>query len=83
MRVSTTVIVTLALVSGIDGFWRMPCAVFPDVARVDPVISPGNISSHAHSLHGSFGLSLNATYGQLVDSNTTSCAVKQDKSAYW
>ncbi|KAJ5649325.1 uncharacterized protein N7484_003048 [Penicillium longicatenatum] len=74
----------LAIFSGVtDAFWRLPCRGRTGLARLDPIVDPGVISSHVHSIHGggNFGMSSDST--TLRESNCTSCAVTQDLSAYW
>ena len=43
------------LVSSANGFWRLPCAKPALDARVDPIVTPGKASSHAHTVMGSNG----------------------------
>ncbi|KAI9731910.1 MAG: hypothetical protein M1834_004361 [Cirrosporium novae-zelandiae] len=79
-------VLTVAILSfapGSDAFWRLECRGRLGVERMDPIMSPGVLSSHAHAIHGgsNFGLSADAT--SLLRSNCTSCGVTQDKSAYW
>ncbi|KAI1125862.1 hypothetical protein F5Y10DRAFT_222383 [Nemania abortiva] len=79
-------LVTFALLgmsSVVNGFWRMECRGNTGVARIDPIIDFGKISGHAHTVQGSSGFGMSATYDDLVNGDCTSCAVKQDKSAYW
>lgn len=61
----------------------MECRGSTGVARMDPIVDFNKISGHAHAVHGSSGFGLSATYDDLVNGDCTSCAVKQDKSAYW
>lgn len=35
-----------------NAFWRLPCRGRTGVARLDPLVEPGKISSHAHTIHG-------------------------------
>lgn len=35
-----------------DAFWRLPCRGRTGVARLDPIVNPGEISGHAHAIHG-------------------------------
>ena len=42
-----------AVLSGTaDAFWRMECHARSGLARIDPIVTPGKISSHAHAIHG-------------------------------
>ncbi|KAI0380846.1 hypothetical protein F5Y04DRAFT_92880 [Hypomontagnella monticulosa] len=77
---------TLLLLSAIGdalAFWRMECRGRTGLARIDPIMDAGLVSPHIHTVHGSSGFALNSTYDDLMAGSCTSCAVKQDKSAYW
>jgi hypothetical protein len=73
----------LLFVSRSEGFWRMPCGNFDGIYRIDPIVNPGSPSDHAHSIHGGSNFGFQTTYEDLMASPCTSCAVKEDKSAYW
>ncbi|KAI9852480.1 MAG: hypothetical protein M1838_000574 [Thelocarpon superellum] len=75
--------VFLAAVTTVDGFWRLPCQGRSGLARIDPLISPGVPSSHAHAIHGGSNFGMDSTYDDLRASECTSCSVTQDRSAYW
>lgn len=49
-----------------NAFWRLPCRGRTGVARLDPIVDPGEISGHAHVIHGAgseyFGIILNGNY---------------------
>jgi hypothetical protein len=45
----------LLLTTKVNGFWRMPCRSRSGLARVDPLVTNGTISQHAHAIHGSNG----------------------------
>jgi hypothetical protein len=47
--------VGLLLVSSANAFWRLPCATPVLNSRVDPIVTPGRASSHAHTIMGSSG----------------------------
>ncbi|ATZ51432.1 hypothetical protein BCIN_07g00710 [Botrytis cinerea B05.10] len=53
-------------------------------ARIDPIINPGTVGSHVHTIQGgsAFGMTMGDTTA-LDDSNCTSSLVKNDKSNYW
>lgn len=53
------------------------------VGRVDPVVSPGQISSHVHTVMGASNFGMSSTGAELVESNCTTALIKGDKSAYW
>ncbi|KAK5631016.1 hypothetical protein RRF57_006731 [Xylaria bambusicola] len=78
-----TVLAILGISSVTEAFWRMECRGSTGFARIDPIVDFNKVSSHAHAVHGSSGFSTSATYDDLTKGDCTSCAVKQDKSAYW
>ncbi|KAI0881081.1 uncharacterized protein GGS22DRAFT_75418 [Annulohypoxylon maeteangense] len=73
----------LSAVTDVSAFWRMECRGRTGLARIDPIMDLGKLSPHIHTVHGSSGFNLAATYDDLTGGNCTSCAVSQDKSAYW
>lgn len=84
MKSTANIATTLALFSGAaDAFWRMECRGRTGLARLDPLVEPGEVANHAHAIHGGSNFGLNTDYDSLVESDCTSCMVKQDKSAYW
>ncbi|KAI1812874.1 hypothetical protein GGS20DRAFT_513114 [Poronia punctata] len=78
-----TALAFLGLSSVTEAFWRMECRGSTGVARVDPIVDFNKVAAHAHAVHGSSGFGIGATFEDLVGGDCTSCAVKQDKSAYW
>lgn len=51
--------------------------------RVDPVVYPGEISPHEHTVFGSSNFGPDSTGESLSGSSCTSSKVKGDRSAYW
>ncbi|KAJ5620984.1 hypothetical protein N7510_004968 [Penicillium lagena] len=83
-RLAATLLACLTIFPNfINAFWRLPCRGRLGVARLDPLIDPGKVASHAHSIHGAGSFSMNSNQQTLQKSSCTSCAVMQDKSAYW
>lgn len=53
MKSITTLSAAAAVLSGTaEAFWRMDCHSRSGLARIDPIVTPGKISSHAHAIHG-------------------------------
>ncbi|KAH6893155.1 hypothetical protein B0T10DRAFT_559155 [Thelonectria olida] len=77
------VAISAGLIGGAHAFWRMECPGRVGLARIDPIVDPGKISKHAHSIHGSSGFAETVTSEDLVNGDCTSCRVTQDKSSYW
>lgn len=62
----------LFLTSSVSAFWRLLCDGSVGVARIDPLIAPGGLSDHVHSIKGGSGkLALFSSYGYLVASLLT------------
>jgi hypothetical protein len=51
--------------------------------RVDPIISPGNVSAHVHTVMGASNFGMEVTGQQLRESSCTNSLIKQDLSSYW
>ncbi|OJJ95429.1 hypothetical protein ASPACDRAFT_36013 [Aspergillus aculeatus ATCC 16872] len=84
MKLDVAIVTCLALITDVaNAFWRLPCRGRSGVARIDPIMAPGIPSDHVHAVHGSGGFSMSANEASLKQSSCTSCAVTQDKSAYW
>ncbi|KAF8312483.1 hypothetical protein DL93DRAFT_2045275, partial [Clavulina sp. PMI_390] len=49
----------------------------------DPIVSPGAMSGHAHTIMGSSNIGINSDFNSLRESTCTTCIVKDDLSAYW
>lgn len=46
------------LLAPASAFWRMECRGRLGLARIDPMISPGEVAQHVHAIHGSSGMSI-------------------------
>ncbi|ODA82763.1 hypothetical protein RJ55_01272 [Drechmeria coniospora] len=51
--------------------------------RMDPIVNPGQVSPHVHSVLGGSGFALGSTGGDLVRSNCSTAMIKGDNSNYW
>ncbi|TAQ84697.1 hypothetical protein B7494_g6971 [Chlorociboria aeruginascens] len=63
-----------------SAFWRLPCTDPVVVERADPVISPGIVSGHVHTIMGGNGFSFDMNFASTQASTCSSCT---DKSNYW
>ncbi|KAH0556930.1 hypothetical protein GP486_005282 [Trichoglossum hirsutum] len=72
-----------ALAVPASGFWRMPCSNPLVVERADPVVSPGAVSGHIHTIMGGSGFGFTMDYAQARASACSSCIITQDMSNYW
>jgi hypothetical protein len=73
----------LFLAGAADAFWRMECHSRLGIARIDPLVEPGEVSDHAHVIHGGQNFGMTVTADSLMESKCTSCRVTQDNSVYW
>ncbi|KAK3696339.1 hypothetical protein LTR37_018004 [Vermiconidia calcicola] len=79
-----TLSAALAFVGSVSAFWRMPCRFQTGIGRIDPIVDPGAVSAHVHTITGSSGFSPTADFESLTaDGTCTACSVTQDHSAYW
>ncbi|KAI7246090.1 hypothetical protein KC352_g14322, partial [Hortaea werneckii] len=74
---------TSTLFAPTEAFWRMPCPGRLLLERIDPIVDPGEVSGHVHTVSGGSGFGFNTTFEQQRDSACSSCPIKQDMSAYW
>lgn len=76
-------IVLATFVSQTSAFWRMPCAGPVVTERADPVVNPGLVSGHVHTVMGASNFNYTTTYEDLRASDCTTCEIAQDLSSYW
>jgi hypothetical protein len=73
----------IALAGAANAFWRMPCSGRLSLERADPVVSPGMVSGHVHTISGGNGFGFSMDYKQANASTCSSCPIKKDLSNYW
>jgi hypothetical protein len=64
-------------------FWRLPCKAPIVVERSDPIVSPGLVSNHLHTIMGGNGFDYVMDYNSTQASTCSSCTVEGDNSNYW
>ncbi|TKA62589.1 hypothetical protein B0A49_13496 [Cryomyces minteri] len=72
-----------ALATPASAFWRMSCPGRIATERADPVVSPGVVSGHVHTISGGNGFGFTMDYAQARASQCSSCPIKEDLSNYW
>ncbi|TFK22759.1 hypothetical protein FA15DRAFT_595516 [Coprinopsis marcescibilis] len=77
-----TTAVLLALAASTNSYWLMGTE-FITTERIDPVVTPGRVSSHVHSVVGGSNFRMTVSTASLRQSSCTSIPIPQDKSAYW
>ncbi|RPA86979.1 WSC domain-containing protein [Ascobolus immersus RN42] len=74
----------LTFVPHATAFWRMPCEAPVLIERSDPIVNPGQVSSHLHTIMGPNSFDFTMSYDDARKKATCStCRVEQDRSAYW
>lgn len=48
-------LIAASVVGSAHAFWRMECPGRVGLARMDPIVDPGEVSAHVHAIHGSGG----------------------------
>lgn len=51
--------------------------------RLDPIVSPGSVSSHVHAVMGGSDFKSTYEYEKSVNAKCTTCVINIDKSNYW
>lgn len=64
-------------------FWRLPCKAPIVVERADPIVAPGQVSNHLHTIMGGNGFDYIMDYNSTQQSTCSSCTVIGDNSNYW
>ncbi|KAI5246626.1 WSC-domain-containing protein [Aureobasidium subglaciale] len=79
---NTVIALAFSSIGGVDAFFRINCAKI-QVGRIDPIVNPGALAAHCHTISGGSNIGVNATFDSLAASECTSCEISADKSAYW
>ncbi|KAI5212235.1 WSC-domain-containing protein [Aureobasidium subglaciale] len=72
-----------ALAAPAAAFFRMPCPGRIVTERADPIVSPGQVAGHVHTISGGNGFKFEMDYADTQASDCSSCPIKQDLSNYW
>ncbi|BFZ58725.1 hypothetical protein PYCC9005_005790 [Savitreella phatthalungensis] len=83
MFVASLAVLAIIFSPSAHAFWRMPCAAPLVVERLDPIVTPGKLSGHMHTVMGGSNFNQTTTTADLRASECTTCQIAQDKSAYW
>jgi hypothetical protein len=81
--ISNLAIGLTALVAPTEAFWRMSCPGRVVRERADPIVNPGAVSGHLHTVSGGNGFGFSQDFAQARKSQCSSCTIKQDFSNYW
>ncbi|KAJ3879273.1 hypothetical protein F5051DRAFT_451663 [Lentinula edodes] len=67
----------------VSAYWLMAPNNILTTQRLDPIVTPGEVSTHVHSVLGGSGFGLNVNTSILQESECTSIPIQEDKSNYW
>jgi len=73
----------MALITYAHGYWLMGIEDFITTERLDPLVNPGKVSGHVHSVLGGSNFRMTVNTASLRQSECTSTPILEDKSAYW
>jgi hypothetical protein len=76
MLTTTNLLLALGLATSSDAFFRMSCPGRNVRERLDPIISPGAVSGHVHTISGGGGFSASMTYQDARAAKCSSCTIK-------
>nr|OQO29178.1 hypothetical protein B0A51_09380 [Rachicladosporium sp. CCFEE 5018] len=82
MSVKTLGLATL-LAGAANAFWRMPCGGRLLLERADPIVNPGAVAGHVHTISGGNGFGFAMDFNQARASTCSSCPIQADLSNYW
>ncbi|KAF9460348.1 hypothetical protein BDZ94DRAFT_1311603 [Collybia nuda] len=73
----------LSAISSANAYWLMGIENFITTERLDPIVSPGGVSGHVHSVLGGSNFRSTTNTAMLRESECTSIPIAEDKSSYW
>ncbi|KAI0390448.1 WSC domain-containing protein [Xylariaceae sp. FL0594] len=84
MITGTKVLVGLvALAARADAFFRLPCSSPVVVERSDPIVDPGAVAKHLHTVMGSDAFNFTMSYADTQAAACSTCKAVEDRSSYW
>ncbi|EEY18202.1 WSC domain-containing protein [Verticillium alfalfae VaMs.102] len=73
----------LMVTAGAQAFFIVPCSRPVVVQRADPIVNPGALAGHVHTIMGGSAFNFTMGYDDAVSSACSTCKVRQDLSNYW
>ncbi|KAF6839010.1 wsc domain-containing protein [Colletotrichum plurivorum] len=83
MKSARGLLVWLSAATYAAAFFILPCSRPVVVERADPIVNPGTLSGHVHTIMGGSGFDFSMTYEQARASVCSTCKVTADLSNYW
>ena len=75
-----TLLLALGLAASSDAFFRMSCPGRTVRERLDPIVNPGAVSGHVHTISGGAAFKASMTYADTRASKCSSCTIKVRQS---
>lgn len=79
----TELLIAAGLAGSSHAFFRMSCPGRLVRERTDPIVSPGAVAGHVHTISGGSGFSPSMTFQDARASKCSSCEIREDASNYW
>jgi hypothetical protein len=76
MGFSSNLYMALAMAGYSNAFFRMSCPGRVVRERIDPIVNPGAIAGHVHTVSGGAGFSMDMTYADARAAQCSSCTIK-------
>ncbi|KAF9460365.1 hypothetical protein BDZ94DRAFT_938077 [Collybia nuda] len=82
-RHASNVLLLLTVLTTVNAYWLMGIEDFITTERLDPIVNPGKVSGHVHSVLGGSNFRMSTNTANLRSSECTSIPIPEDKSNYW
>lgn len=82
-QIPASILVLLISSTEVAAWFKIPCNTPLVVERIDPIVSPGFVGGHVHTVNGGSNFGVNSSSADLRASKCTSCSVREDLSVYW
>jgi hypothetical protein len=76
MYIHSMICMALALAGYSDAFFRMSCPGRIVRDRIDPIVNPGKIAGHVHTISGGSGFKADMSFADARASKCSSCTIK-------
>lgn len=75
MRFSSGLAIAVLSFAGVDAFWRLPCAAPLVTERADPIVNPGKVAGHVHTIMGKLDASSSSKRDTLTQLQVATASV--------
>ncbi|KAJ7470817.1 hypothetical protein FB451DRAFT_1399567 [Mycena latifolia] len=82
-RIMSKLLLAAAVLSSANAYFLFAMNDVITTERIDPIVNPGKVSGHVHTITGGSNFRVNTSTSFLRQSACTSSPIKEDKSNYW